>query len=130
MQNNPYAKYKNNAVFTATKEELTLMLYDGALKFCNQAIISLENKDFMKTNDMINKVLNIIREFQVTLDKKYDISSQLNSLYDYMHQRLLEANVKKDIAILEEVRELIRSMRDTWRDAMKVARQGATSVSK
>jgi len=120
---NPYDKYRNNTVFTATKEELTLMLYDGALKFCNQALVALENKDFSKTNDLILKVENIVREFQITLDMKYEISAQLNLIYDYLHSRLVAANISKDVEILTEVRDHLRGLRDTWKEAMKLARQ-------
>ena len=124
--NNPYDTYKNNSVFTATKEELTLMLYDGALKFSNQAMVALEKKDFEKANEMIIKVQNIIQEFQITLDKKYDISKQLATLYDYLFRRLLEANMKKDTEILNEVRDHIRTLRDTWKEAMKMSRMTGT----
>jgi len=120
---NPYDKYRNNAVFTATKEELTLMLYDGALKFCNQAIVAIESKDFARANELIHKVENIVREFQITLNMKYDLSAQLNLIYDYLYTRLVAANIGKDIEILEEVRDHLRVLRDTWKEAMKLARQ-------
>ena len=122
---NPYDKYKTNAVNTAPKEDLTLMLYEGALKFCNQALIALESKDAVKANGLIIKVQNIIREFQVTLDHKYEISAQLDILYDYLYRRLIEANIKKDAEILTEVRDHIRGLRDTWREAVKLSRQKA-----
>jgi len=120
---NPYAKIEDNAIFTATKEELTLMLYDGALKFMNQAIAATENADMQKANGLIIRVEDIIREFQITLDFKYDISKQLNSLYDYMHRRLIEANMQKDIGIMEEIRDMLREFRDTWKEAMSMAKQ-------
>jgi len=126
---NPYAKYKSNTVNTATKEELTLMLYDGAVKFCNQALVFMESKDHVKTNESITKVQNIVREFQITLDKKHDIANQLDQLYDYMHRRLIEANLKKDADILTEVRDHLRSMRDTWKEAMRLAKQGSTPTA-
>jgi len=122
LKPNPYEKYKSNAIFTASGEELTLMLYDGALKFCNQAIVSMEDKDLGKTSDLIIKVQNIVQEFQLTLDMQYEISHQLNSLYDYIKHLLVEANTKKDAAMLHEVRDHLRSLRDTWRDAIKLAR--------
>ena len=122
MQYNPYDKYKSHSVTTATKEELTLMLYDGALKFCNQALVSMENKDHIRTNEVITKVQNIIREFQITLDRKHDIANQLDQIYDYLHRRLFEANMKKDPEILTEVRDHIRALRDTWKEAMKLAK--------
>lgn len=129
MLNNPYAKYKNNAINTATKEELTLMLYDGAVKFCNQALSFMEAKDHLKTNECIRKVQDIVREFQITLDKKHSIANQLDQLYDYLHHRLLEANLKKDMEILTEVRDHLRSLRDTWKEAMKLAKQDSGDAS-
>ncbi|MCL2168662.1 MAG: flagellar export chaperone FliS [Defluviitaleaceae bacterium] len=120
--NNPYAAIRENAVLTATKEELTLMLYDGALRFCNQAIVALEKKDYGKTNDYLLKVQNIIQEFRLTLDKRYEIAAQLDALYDYLYSRLIEANMKKDMGILEEIRDHLRGLRDTWKDAMKISR--------
>jgi flagellar protein FliS len=126
---NPYDKYKNNTVYTATKEELTLMLYDGALKFCNQAIVAVESKDFMKANELIIRVQDIIREFQVTLNRSVEISKYFDSMYDYMYARLLDANIKKDIEILTEVRDLVREFRDMWKDAMKLARQSTAKVA-
>ena len=120
---NPYAKIEDNAVFTASKEDLTLMLYEGALKFMNQAIVATENNEMQKANGLIIRVEDIIREFQITLDFKYEISNQLNSLYDYMHRRLIEANMQKDIGIMTEIRDMLREFRDMWKEAMSSARQ-------
>ncbi len=125
MSTNPYQKMKENAIYTTPKEELTLMLYDGALKFANQAIAAIENKDLMKANDLIIKVQNIIREFQLTLDSKFEVSGYLSNMYDYMYRRLIDANMSKDIDILTEVRDLIREFRDTWKEAMHLAKAKA-----
>lgn len=122
MYNNPYAKIKENAVNTATPEELTLMLYNGAVKFANQAIIAIEKKDYYSANKAIQKTKDIIREFQLTLNMDYDISHELYATYDYMHRRLTEANMKKDIEIMNEILEYLRLFRDTWKEAMKLAR--------
>lgn len=120
--NNPYAKYSNNAIQTASKEELTLMLYEGALKFTNQAIASIENKDFQKANDLIIRVQDIIREFQITLDDRYEISRNFHSMYDYLFRLLVDANIKKDIGVLKEARDYIREFRDMWKEAMKLSK--------
>lgn len=128
VNQNPYDKYINNSISTATREELTLMLYDGALKFCNQAMTSMESDDHIKTNELLRKVENIIREFQITLDKKHEVALQLDRLYEYLHTRLIEANMKKDKEILTEVRDHIRSLRDTWKEAMKLAKQTTTTT--
>jgi len=120
---NPYAKYADNKISTASGEELTLMLYDGALKFCNQAIISLENKDLEKTNILLIRVGDILQEFQITLDRKYAISEDLYNLYGFLIERVVEANLKKDKAIIEEVMNFIRQLRETWKQAMIISRQ-------
>jgi flagellar protein FliS len=120
---NPYNRMLENKVMTATKEELTLMLYDGALKFCNQAIIAIEKKEPAKAHSLIIRVEDIIREFQITLNRDYDISAQLDTLYDYIYRRLVDANVQKSIDILTEVRDLIREFRDMWKEAMTLAKE-------
>ncbi|MBE6012799.1 flagellar export chaperone FliS [Anaeropeptidivorans aminofermentans] len=120
---NPYSSYANNSIETASPEELTLKLYEGAVKFCNQAIIAIENKDLDKANETIIKVQNIIREFQITLDMQYEVSKGLALMYDYLHRRLIEANMQKSIEILEEVRGFLRDLRDTWKQAMVLAKQ-------
>ena len=120
---NPYDRYSNNSIFTASPEELTLKLYEGALKFCNQAIVAIEAKDYEKANELIIKVQKIIREFQLTLDRSYEISNNFAALYDYMYRSLIDANIHKDAVILAEVRELLRSFRDMWKEAMALAKQ-------
>ena len=126
---NPQTKILQNAVNTASKEELTLMLYEGALKFCNQAIIAAESNDFNKCNELCIRVQNIIREFQITLDRSYDISKNFETMYEYMHRRTIEGNIKKDTDILSEVRDLIREFRDTWKEAIKIARVSAPAMA-
>ncbi len=119
---NPYAAYANNSINTAPKEELTLMLYEGAIKFMNKCIISTEKKDFVAANEANKRVQDIIREFQSTLNYDYEISNQFNALYDYMYRRLIEGNIKKDVEILNEVLDLLREFRDMWKEAMYIAK--------
>ena len=123
-ETNPYAQYTNSAVFTASQEELTLMLYEGALKFANQALTALETNNYAKTNELILRVQDIVRELQLTLDRKYDISKNLGALYDYMYRRLIDANTSKDQTALTEVRDFLRDFRDMWKEAIKVAKTG------
>lgn len=118
---NGYAAYANNKIMTASPAELTLMLYEGAIKFCNIAITAIENKDMQKAHANIMKAEHIIEEFQVTLDHKYQVAEDFDKVYSYIHQRLIEANMKKDPAILEEVLKHLRTMRDTWKEVMKKA---------
>lgn len=120
---NPYAKYNNSKVLTASPAELTLMLYEGAIKFCNIAIIGIEQNDIQKAHTNIRKVEKIIDEFRSTLDRKYAVAEDFDRVYVYLLQRLLEANVKKDKAILEEVNMHLRSMRDTWKEVMRINKE-------
>jgi len=127
---NPYDSYANNRIFTASKEELSLMLYDGALKFCNQAIAALEADEEQKALDLIVRVQDIIREFQMTLDMQYSISQDLTNIYEYIHRRLGEARQSKELEILDEMRDLIRGLRDTWKEAMVIAKKEQTQPPK
>lgn len=122
--NNPYSKYQQNSIMTASPEELTLMLYNGALKFLKQAIICIEEKDIESAHNKILRVQDILVEFMSTVDRKYEIGDNLYKLYEFMNYRLREANFKKDIKILEEVYEMIKELRDTWQQAMKIAKKG------
>ena len=122
MANNAYSQYANNKILTASPAELTLMLYEGAIKFCNIAIIAIENKDIQKAHNNIMKVERIIEEFQITLDFKYPIANDFNNVYNYIIKRLREANMTKDKEILEEVNGHIRTMRDTWKEVMRLSK--------
>ncbi|HOO78792.1 MAG TPA: flagellar export chaperone FliS [Lachnospiraceae bacterium] len=117
--NNPYAQYTTNKIATASPAELTLMLYEGAIKFGNIAIMAIEQNDVEKAHVNIKKVQRIINEFRVTLDHKYPVAEHFDSIYTYLLRRLFEANMNKDKAIMEEVVEHLRSMRDTWKEVMK-----------
>ena len=116
-----YAAYANNKIMTATPGELTLMLYEGAIKFCNLAVEAMNKKELEKTHTNIVKVENIIMEFQATLKHEYPVSKDFDQVYSYLMQRLVDANIKKDPEILEEVLGHLRTMRDTWKEVMKLA---------
>lgn len=127
--NNGYAAYANSKIMTASPAELTLMLYDGAIKFCNIAIVGIEKNDIEKAHNNIIKVDRIINEFQVTLDHRYEVSKDFDNVYTYLRKRLVEANVKKDAAILEEVLTHLRTMRDTWKEVMALNQGNKVQVS-
>ena len=114
-----YAQYNNSKVLTASPAELTLMLYDGAIKFCNIAELSIEKNDIPRAHENIHKVQNIIGYLHSTLDMKYEVSKDFDNIYSYLERRLVEANVKKDKEILEEINTHLHSIRDNWKEVMK-----------
>ena len=120
---NAYNQYANSKLMTATPAQLTLMLYDGAIKFCNLAIMAVEKGEIEKAHINIRKVEKIIEEFRCTLDFKYSVAQEFENVYKYLLERLVEANMKKDKEILEEVLKHLRTMRDTWEEVMKRGKQ-------
>ncbi|MCR5608978.1 MAG: flagellar export chaperone FliS [Lachnospiraceae bacterium] len=114
--------YKNNSINTASPAELTLMLYNGAIKFCNIALAAIEEKDFTKANVNMQKAQKIIEELRVTLDFKYEVAKDFDRVYDYIFRRLVEGNIKKDPEIIEDTLRHIRDMRDTWKEVMRIAK--------
>ena len=119
IANRGYNAYAKNKILTASPAELTLMLYEGAIKFCNIAIAAVEEKDVEKAHNNIMKVQNIIGEFLSTLDHKYPVAKDFENVYNYLMDRLMEANMKNDKEILEEILEHLRTMRDTWKEIME-----------
>ncbi len=122
MTQNMTLAYKNNTIQTASPAELTLMLYDGCIKFCNIALGALEKNDIQKANNNIIKAERIIAEFRSTLDFKYPVAQDFERVYDWIYRRMIEANIKKDAEILEDATRLVREMRDTWKEVMRLNR--------
>ena len=120
---NAYAQYKNSKILTATPAELTLMLYEGAIKFCNIAIDGCKDKDIQKAHTHIVKTEKIIDHLRMTLDMRYPVAMEFEKIYSYLSRRLTEANMTKDPEILEEVNTHLRSVRDTWKEVMRINNQ-------
>lgn len=120
--NNAAKAYGNNKILTASPAELTLMLYEGAVKFCNKAIVALEKDDYENTNYNIQKARAIIVELNTTLDHKYPVADDFQRMYDYIFMLLVEANMKKDMEVLNRALDEIRSMRDIWKEIMGKAK--------
>jgi flagellar secretion chaperone FliS len=108
--------YLRTKVMTATPEQLQMMLYDGALRFCDQARFALENKNWEQSNNLIVRVQRIIVEMLASL--KHDVSPELcgklSALYNYAYRKLIEANLQRDIAPLEEAAKVLKFQRETW----------------
>lgn len=117
--NNALNQYKQNAVYTATPEELTLMLYDGCIKFMNAAKYHIENGNIPKAHESLIRAQDIVYELRSTLDDKYEISSNFRKLYDFVLDRLIDANLRKETKPIDEALEIITGLRDTWKEAMR-----------
>lgn len=117
-----YQHYQNNSVATASPGELTLMLYNGAIKFCNLTIEAIEGRNIPKANEYNIKVQNIITELQVSLDTRYEVGRQMDQIYSFIQQLLVEGNIEKNRSKVEEALHLIREFRDTWQEVLKSAR--------
>ncbi|WP_214807194.1 MULTISPECIES: flagellar export chaperone FliS [unclassified Exiguobacterium] len=120
---NPYATYQTNSVTTALPQDLTLMLYEGLIKFAMMAKRNIEQGNIQDKNTYIQKAQAIIMELQLTLNKSISLSTDLNNLYDYMQGRLIDANIKNDVTAIDEVIGFAEEFRETWKEAMKLARQ-------
>ncbi|MGD6831710.1 flagellar export chaperone FliS [Sutcliffiella halmapala] len=123
--NNPYQAYQQNSVSTASPGELTLMLYNGALKFMRLAKKGIEEKNLELKNSNLIKAQKIVQELMVTLNTDLEVSKSMLSMYDYMNRRLIEANIKNDESIIEEVEALMTEFRDTWKQVIQTNRQQA-----
>lgn len=120
---NPYQMYRQQQVYTTPQEKLFLMLYDGAIKFCRQAKLAIQKKEIEEAGKCLVKSQRIIEELMNSLNMDYDIAENLYSLYDYMYRRLVQANVKKDQDIIDEVTGFLTELRETWAEAAQKAKK-------
>ncbi|MDZ5711485.1 flagellar export chaperone FliS [Jeotgalibacillus haloalkalitolerans] len=123
MVKNPQQAYANNSVNTASPGELTLMLYNGCLKFIKQAEIAMEQKNVEQKNINIQKAQAILRELSITLKTDQEIGKNMLALYDFLISRLIEANIQNNIEILTEVSGFVAQFRDTWKEVIQTNRK-------
>lgn len=116
--------YQKNAILTASPAELTLMLYEGAIKFCNMADMAMEKDDYEKRNFFLKKAQAIIAELRVTLDHKYPVWEDFERVYEFIYNQLVDANIHNDRESLGRALQYTREMRDTWKEVMRLNRQG------
>lgn len=122
--NNALNVYKNNSVNYASKEQLLLMLVDGAVRFARVAREGLEEKDIPKSHENLVKVQDIFTELMVSLDQNAgDWAKQIYQVYDFIKTRLFEINLKKDVKMMDELMPVIESVRTTWHEAYEVSKR-------
>ena len=111
--------YKNQQVMTASPQQLTLLLYNGALRFLSESILALEQGDIQKAHNANMRVQDIVREFVLTLDMDYEISKSWAPLYEYTEYCLIQGNIKRDVGPLQQAKEVLQELREAWMGAMK-----------
>ena len=116
--------YQRNAILTASPAELTLMLYEGVIKFGNMAIMAIEKDDFEKKNTYLKKAQAIIVELRSTLDHKYPVWEDFDRVYEFIYNQLVDANINNDKEAAECALQYTREMRDTWKEVMRLNSQG------
>jgi|SRR5690625_64428 len=119
----PYKAYQKNAITTASSGELTLMLYNGCIKFMKRAQKEIAEKNYINKNEYIQRARSIIKELMITLDQNVDLSKQLLPLYEYINYLLREANIRNEEKSLKEALELVTDLRDTWKEVILKTRQ-------
>lgn len=121
---NAYNAYKQNSVNYASKDQLLLMLVDGAVKYAKIGRQAIVDKDMPKAHSSITRTQDIFYELMVTLDVKQagEWGQHMMNIYEFIVRRLGDANIKKDINIMDEVIPLIEEIRDTWYEADKVSK--------
>ncbi len=121
---NAYNAYKSNSVNYASKEQLLLMLLDGSVKYSKIGRQAIVDKDIIKAHENIVKTQDIFYELMASLDMKQagEWGQQLMSIYDFIVRRLGEANIKKNIEIMDEAILLIEDIRNTWNEAYKASK--------
>jgi flagellar secretion chaperone FliS len=130
--NNPYGKYLETQIMTASPGKLLLMTYDGAIRFARAAQESIRQGNLYEQGQNIQKVQNILLELMASLNPKVDrqLTANLDALYTYMFDRLTHANIHDDTQPLEEVAQILTELRAVWAEADLAARAAVSQDRK
>lgn len=120
MQANVNA-YKEQQILTAKPEQLTLMLYNGAIKFINETIRELEQKNIEQASKLSWRAQAIVRELVATLKPEYEVSDTFLILYDFVERNIIMGNAKMSVDYYLAAKTVLVDMRDNWMEAMKIA---------
>lgn len=124
-------QYQQNQIATASREQILIMLYDGAIRFCQQAKNGIDANDMSIKGKYIGKAMAIVSEFATSLDHNIggDIATDLDALYSYMLRELSNANVENDKNRLDVVITLLKDLRETWKEAIEINNTEKSSAS-
>ena len=119
--NNPYSQYQKTQVTTASREKILLMLYEGAIRFTKQARAAMQQKKIAEKGKFISKATAILSELMATLDFKAggELAVDLENLYVFMIDKLIEGNINNDIACLDAVEQLLMTLHEAWKDVIE-----------
>lgn len=123
---NPYLnQYQQNQIMTASQEQILIMLYDGAIRFCRQAMTASEAGDVAEKLSRIAKTYAIITEFSNSLNHEIggDIAADLDGLYHFMLRALNKARTDTSGDHLRTVEHLLVDLRLTWGEAVEINRK-------
>lgn len=118
---NSYQQYKEQSIYTMTGEELLIKLLDELVKDVKKGEFAIKNHKLEVANDNLVHAQDIVRHLMLTLNDDYEISKEIKPLYEFFHQQLIDANIKKDVVALEALIPLLEEMRDTWQEAMRLS---------
>lgn len=116
---NPYEKYKENSIMTASPGEITLMLFEGCWKFLKKAKIALEEKNVQESHNNLIKAQNIVVELIESLDFNYEISHNLFKVYEFVYEELIQINVTKDAKRIDPIIDIMYGYYETWKEVVK-----------
>jgi len=125
---NQYVKqYQKSSIETASREQILIMLYDGAIQFLNKARVAMQNKEHEAIHNNLIGAQNIIQEFINSMDREIapQLAENLISLYEYFIRRLVQANMKRQIEPIDEVLKYLKSLKATWEQAIILAQKEA-----
>lgn len=116
---NPYEKYRENSIMTASPGEITLMLFEGCWKFLKKAKIALEEKNIQESHNNLIKAQNIVVELIESLDFNYEISHNLFKVYEFVYEELIQINVTKDAKRIDPIIDIMYGYYETWKEVVK-----------
>lgn len=128
MPNRALKSYKQNSINTASPAELTMMLYNGAIKFMNLGKIAMEEEKIQERNNNLIRAQDIIGELRASLNEDFEISKELDILYDFVLDRLVEANINNDMKSLDEALEITQNMREAWKEVMEQSKKSVSTT--
>ncbi len=122
MMTNPYQAYKQQSVMTMTPGQMLVLVFDELIKQLSFSRLAFEKNDIQEINRSLQKSQHILNELKASLNFEYDISNNLNDIYNYFIRVIMNANIKKDSADLEDILQMVTELRDSFSEADKLAR--------